>query len=189
METAPLDVYKRQLPVYTISLPIPARLTRRGVPALVWACVCAALPAAETPHGTAIEARLLTPISTYRAKKGMEIAALVATPVCADGVSVLPEGTELRGVVEQVDKVGLGLIHESAGLKLGFTRLNLPDGPEYTVEARVTGVDNARERVDRKGNIHGIRATATLSNRLGERSFFAALGHHPAAMIPLLLAE
>jgi hypothetical protein len=119
----------------------------------------------------------------------MEIAALVATPVCADGVSVLPEGTELRGVVEQVDKVGLGLIHESAGLKLGFTRLNLPDGPEYTVEARVTGVDNARERVDRKGNIHGIRATATLSNRLGERIFFAALGHHPAAMIPLLLAE
>jgi hypothetical protein len=146
------------------------------------------LAAAESPHGTPIEARLLTPISTYSAKPGMEIAAAVATPLCAGGASVLPEGTELRGVVKRVHKVGLGLVHESAGLQLEFTLLDLPDGREYTVAARLSGIDNARERVDRKGNIHGIRATATLSNRFGERIIFAVLGH-PAAMIPLFVVE
>jgi hypothetical protein len=118
----------------------------------------------------------------------MEIAAVVATPLCAGGASVLPEGTELRGVVRRVSKVGLGLVHESAGLKLEFTQLDLPDGREYAVAAHLAGIDNARERVDRKGNIHGIRATATLSNRLGERIVFAAFGH-PAAMIPLFVLE
>ena len=98
-------------------------------------------------------------------------------------------GTELRGVVKRVHKVGLGLVYESAGLSLEFTLLHLPDGREYTVSVHLAGIDNARERVDRKGNIHGIRATATLSNRLGERILFSALGHHPASMIPLLALE
>jgi hypothetical protein len=147
------------------------------------------LAAAESPHGTRIEARLLTPISTYSARPGLEIAATVATPICAGGASVLPEGTELRGVVKRVHKVGLGLVYESAGLKLEFTQLHLPDGREYTVAAHLASVDNARERVDRKGSIHGIRATATLSNRLGERILFAALGPHPVSMIPLFALE
>jgi hypothetical protein len=144
--------------------------------------------AAQTLTGTALEARLLTPISTYSAKRGMQIAAAVTTPLCAGGVRVLPAGTELRGVVKRVHKVGLGLVHESAGLELEFTQLELPDGREYTVAAHLAGIDNARERVDRKGNIHGIRATATLSNRFGERIAFAVLGH-PAAMIPLFVLE
>ncbi len=156
--------------------------------ALACACISGSLAVAETQHGLTIEARLLTPISTYSAKPGMEIAAAVATPVCAGGTSVLPEGTELRGVVKRVSKVGLGLVHESAGLQLEFTQLQLPDGPEYTVSALLSGIDNAREHVDKKGKIHGIRATATLSNRFGERIVFAAFGH-PAAMIPLFVAE
>ena len=46
----------------------------------------------------------------------------MATPLCAGGTRVLPEGTELRGVVRQVRKVGLGIVHETAGLNLEFTR-------------------------------------------------------------------
>ncbi len=166
----------------------PARLTRGSVAALACACLSGTLAAAQSPHGTAIEARLLTPISSYRAKPGMEVAAAVSTPLCAGGASVLPEGTELRGVVKRVHKVGLGLLYESAALKLEFTQLDLPDGREYAVLTHLTAIDNARERVDRKENIHGIRATATLSNRLGERMVLSAFGH-PAAMIPLLILE
>jgi hypothetical protein len=154
----------------------------------MWACLAGGLPAAESPHGTPVDARLLTPISTYTAKPGMEVSAAVATPVCAGGTAVLPEGTELRGTVKRLSKVGLGLVHESASLQLAFTQLQLPDGREYPVAARLAAIDNARERVDRNGKIHGIRATATLSNRLGERIAFAVLGH-PAAMIPLFVAE
>ncbi len=171
---------------------LPARHTRRSVTALTCALITVSLSgsidAAEMPHGTPIEARLLTPLSTYTAKPGLKIAAAVATPVCASGINALPEGTELRGVVKGVSKVGLGLIHESASLRLEFTQLHLPDGREYTVSAHLAGIDNARERVDRKGKIHGTRATATLSNRLGERLVLEAFVH-PAAMIPFYVAE
>ncbi len=161
---------------------------RRCAVPVVWACLASGLPGAEVPHGTGVEARLLTPISTYSAKPGMVVAAAVATRVCAEDAGALPEGMELRGTVKRVHRVGLGLVHESASLQLEFTQLQFPDGRAYAVAARVAGIDNARERVDRNGKIHGIRATATLSNRFGERIAFAVLGH-PAAMIPLFVAE
>ncbi|MDR3703788.1 MAG: LssY C-terminal domain-containing protein [Candidatus Sulfopaludibacter sp.] len=161
---------------------------RRCAVPLMWACLAGGLPGAEPSPGTPVEARLLTPLSTYSAKPGMKVSAAVATPMCAEGAAVLPEGTELRGTVKRVSKVGLGLVHESASLQLEFTQLEFPDGREYAVAARLAAIDNARERVDRKGKIHGIRATATLSNRFGERIAFAVLGH-PAAMIPLFVAE
>ncbi len=162
--------------------------SRRFAVPLIWAWLTGGLTGAEAPHGTPLEARLLTPISTYSAKAGMKISAAVATPLCAAGVAVLPEGTELRGTVKRVSKVGLGLVHESASLQLEFTELRFPDGREYSVTAHLASIDNARERVDRKGKVHGIRATATLSNRFGERIAFSVLGH-PAAMIPLFVAE
>jgi hypothetical protein len=49
-------------------------------------------------------------------------------------------------------------------------------------------VDNARERVDSHGAIHGIRATATLSNRAGQHLAFLVMGH-PAVMLPLFAVE
>lgn len=164
-----------------------ARLMRSGAAAIA-CCLFASVAAAQHPPSTAIEVRLLTSISTYRTRPGTEIEAAVATPLCAAGSTALPEGAELRGLVKRVGKVGLGLVHESAGLELEFTRLELPSGREYPVTAHLLAIDNARERVDRKGKIHGIRATATLSNRFGERIAFAVWGH-PAVMIPLFVAE
>ena len=118
----------------------------------------------------------------------MPISAAVVTPVCAGGANVLPEGTELRGVVKKLSRVGLGLIHESAAVQMEFAQLRFPDGREYSVTSKLAAIDNARERVDKNGKIHGIRATATLSNRFGERIAFSVLGH-PAAMVPLFVAE
>ena len=153
---------------------------------------CAIFSAAASPAApsrtTVVEARLLTPVSTYRTKAGTAIEAVVASPLCNAGEQVLPSGTVMEGFVKRVSKVGLGLVHESASLQLDFTSFHLPDGRPYEVVARLASIDNARERVDRKGKIHGIRATATLSNRIGQRIFFATFGH-PAAMIPMFLAE
>ncbi len=148
-----------------------------------------ALPlVAQTAPATAVEARLLTPVSSYSSKSGAALSALVATGVCfADG-STLPEGVMVRGTVERVHKVGLGLIRETAGMAFDFTELRLPDGRVFPVEARLRSIDNARERVDSHGAIHGIRATATLSNRAGERLAFLIMGH-PAAMLPLFAVE
>ena len=124
-----------------------------------------------------VEARLLTPISSYTAKRGDEIAAVITTPVCPGNKDALARGAILHGEVTGVHRVGLGLIYETARLRIAFDTLLLPGGGSYAVKSHLTAIDNARERVDSKGAIHGIRATATLSNRAGERLAFLAMGH------------
>jgi hypothetical protein len=148
----------------------------------------AAGSAAAAPIESTVTVRLLTSISTYRSKPGAPFEAEVTTHLCEDGGRAVPDGAIVRGALKQVHKVGIGLIHESAGLQLEFDRLILPDGRDYPIEARLLAIENARERVDRRGVIHGIRATATLSNHLTERLEFAALGH-PAALIPMFILE
>lgn len=147
-----------------------------------------AAAAPKAPAGTPVEARLLTPISSYSAKPGLQIEAAIATPVCPGGDDAMEAGPILRGVVSKVHRVGIGLLHETAGMQLEFSELLLPDGSAYPIQAHLTSIDNARESVDTHGRIHGIRATATVSNRIGQHLAFLALGH-PAAMLPLLVAE
>jgi LssY C-terminus len=148
----------------------------------------AADAAPKTPPGTPLEARLLTPISSYAARPGLQIEAAVATPVCPGGDDALEAGAILRGVVSKVHRVGMGLIHETAGMQLDFNELQLADGRVYPIQSQLTSIDNARESVDSHGKVHGIRATATVSNRIGQHIAFLALGH-PAAMLPLLAVE
>ena len=144
--------------------------------------------AAQTAMATPVEARLLTPVSSYSSKAGAPLAAIVATDVCFGDGDTLPDGATLRGTLERVHKVGLGLIHETAGMTFEFTELRMPDGRDFAVQAWLHSIDNARERVDSHGAIHGIRATATLSNRAGQHLAFLAMGH-PAFMLPLFAVE
>lgn len=150
-----------------------------------------AVPAAPlAPTTTApisITTRLVTALSSYGAKPGDPVEAVIASSVCLDGKALASPAT-LRGEVARVHAVGIGLVHETASLKLKLDQLELPDGSIYPMEARLTAVDNAREHVDRSGAIHGIRATATLSSRFASHLFFAAQGH-PALVIPALAAE
>lgn len=140
-------------------------------------------------HAAQMEARLLTPISSYTTKAGTPIEALVTTRVCAeDGVAVR-DAVVIRGTVRKVHRVGLGIVHETAGMQLEFHELHLPDGRDYPLIARLDRIENARERVDRDGMVHGIRATATLSNRVGERLFFLAVHQEPEALVPLFMVE
>ncbi len=157
----------------------------------LWLCLFLVFAAryafAAAPGASRVEARLLTPISTYSSKPGASVEAVVTTPLCQEGGS-LPEGTTVQGLVKRVRKVGLGLIHETASLEIDFETLHLPDGTDYAAPIRLVGIDNARERIDARGAIHGMRATSTLSNRLGERLVFLAFGH-PMMATPLFLAE
>src|SRR6516162_6221905 len=139
------------------------------------------------PSPTAIAARLLTPLSSYYSKPGDGIEAAIVSPVCLSGAP-LPVGTTMRGQVKRVHRVGLGIRHETAAMELAVGQLGLPDGTSYPVEARLTAIENARERVDRHGVIRGIRATDSLSSRFSSRLLFAAHAH-PAILIPALVME
>jgi LssY C-terminus len=165
------------------------RHTRRFSRYLCALLVCAASPVVSARPaipfaGTKIEARLLTPISSYNARPHMPVEAVVTTQVCAAGNNPPVSGAILRGEITKVHRVGLGLVHETALIGLDFGTLALSDTKSYPVKTRLTAIDNARERVDSHGVLHGIRATATLSNRAGERLAFLAMGH-PLAMLPL----
>jgi len=113
---------------------------------------------------------------------------VVAEPLCAQSDSSFPSGMVLRGAVKSVHRVGLGVIHETARIELEFRDAQFANGATQPIAARLVSVDNARERVDAHGVIHGIRATATLSNRVGER-LALALVSHPMGLIPLFALE
>ena len=137
---------------------------------------------------TRIKARLLTPVSTYRSKTGDSVEALVVPPACPEPLHAFPPQTVLAGHIQSVHRVGLGVAHETARLRLEFSELRLPDGSSFEIQSRLAGIDNARERVDHNGSIHGIRATDSLSSRLGSRIALEAF-EHPILLGPTLVIE
>ncbi len=78
---------------------------------------------------------------------------------------VIPAGSMISGEVEHVNRVGLGLIHETARLDLKFDKITLPNGTIFPIDASVREIDNARETVDDQGRVKGIRSTGTLGFR------------------------
>ncbi len=122
----------------------------------------------ELSAGTDVWARLSTPVSSYFSKAGSEVRAVVTEDLqCPEGV-VIPAGTLLEGQVRSVKKVGWGVRHEVAALKLQFNRLNLVDGSSLAIESRVVEVENARETL-KNGVIIGIRSTDTPQGTINSR--------------------
>jgi len=73
-------------------------------------------------------------------------------------------------------------------MDIEFHELRLPSGESYAMRARLLGVESAQEHVDRHGSVRGIRATASLSNRMSSRLFFE-MEDHPLFLIPLFVVE
>src|SRR5262249_1125672 len=93
-----------------------------------------------------------------------EVRALVIAPVELGGKTVIPLDAELQGTVYDVRRVGLGFARESAWIQLNFDSLRFPDGHQIPIMGKIASVDNAREVVDDKDRIKGIRATASMSS-------------------------
>ncbi len=121
---------------------------------------------AETlPAGTTLEIRIQQPISSYSTPAGTRITGVMISPVTDSGKILVPLGTTITGTVVAVRKVGIGFPHETARIDLRFDHIILANGKSVPISCRITEIENARESIDKKGRIQGIRATATLSNR------------------------
>ena len=120
------------------------------------------------PQGTALQIRLSTPVSSYFSHPGALVSAKLTEDVRCNGQVVLPAGTGVEGTVEYVRKVGWGIRHETAGLRLDFTRLEVPGNAAIVMKSRVTEVHDARESVS-NGLIQGIRGTDTPQGRINSR--------------------
>jgi opacity protein-like surface antigen len=136
------------------------------------ACLCVALLflacpliAQTIPAGTQLEIRIEQPVSSYSTKVGTLITGALVAPVSEGGRVIVPLGAKVHGSVASIRRVGLGFAHETAEIELRFDQLVVAGHPPLPIQVRITSIENARETVNSKGRIHGIRSTSTLSNR------------------------
>ncbi len=156
-------------------------MPRRFAALLVATATLLVLPrflSAETlPAGTRLEVRLSVATGSRISRHGDHIEAVVIAPVFVEGRLLIPQGATVSGVVESVERLGLGLKHLTAALEYAFDTVQLPDGAAIPIEARVTEVETAKERVNAQGIIGGIYPTANVSSSV---AFYA---------IPLLFVD
>lgn len=121
-----------------------------------------------SPAGLPLWIRLSNPISTYTAKPGDPVHAVLTQDLVCDEEVVLPMGAAVDGVVRSRRKVGWGIRHETAALDLEFRSASGKSGETIPLVARVEEVANARETV-RNGVIQGIRSSNTFQGRINSR--------------------
>ncbi len=126
-----------------------------------------ALGCDQLPAGQSLWIRLAAPVSTYTAKPGDPIHAILTQDLVCENEIILPMGTLIEGIVRSKRKVGWGIEHETAALKLEFNHAVGPD-VDLTLSTSVEEVENARELV-RKGVIQGIRSSDTFQGRINSR--------------------
>ena len=122
----------------------------------------------KVPAGEPLWIRLTAPISTYTAKPGDAVPAVLTQDLVCDNEIVLPMGALIDGVVRSRHKVGWGIRHETAALEIEFHRATPHAGVEVPLTARVEEVENARESVH-NGIIHGIRSSDTFQGSVNSR--------------------
>ena len=117
------------------------------------------------PPGSLVHALLLTPLDSGTTPKGTKVLAVISQPLF-DGNHrlVIPEGSELKGDVVQVEPAWH--LHHNGELRLVFHQLVPPDGLAEQVAASFEGVEtNAADHVklDSEG---GAQATDPKSRYL-----------------------
>jgi hypothetical protein len=118
--------------------------------------------------GEKVWVRLLLPVSSYSGKVGDKVQAMVIeSPTCA-GLEEIAPGTVVEGEIQSLRRVGMGLVHATAALRVNFNHLLTKDGSEIEISARVMEIDNARETV-KNGVIRGVNATDTPQGRITSR--------------------
>lgn len=139
-------------------------------PTFIYLLCSAALQAATVPAGTEIAVRLMTPLSSAKAKIADPVRVIAIAPVVISDMVALPAGTTIEGKVAAVKPATAST---AAELDIRFTS---------PVVAHISAVDNARESVDAKGVVAGIVGAETFSGRLDQglaklqsNSRFAAL--------------
>jgi len=122
--------------------------------------------AAEIPTGTRMEIRLTTAVNAATAKVAQPFEAVLIAPAVASNQIVIAAGVKLKGHIKEV-KAAVNP-DDQAVLGLAFDQIGDARGSKANLSARLVGVDNARESVDKDGRILGIIASQTGSGRLDQ---------------------
>ena len=134
---------------------LPSGLVRRLAFLYLMCTAAVALGCEQLPAGQTLWVRLSSPISTYTAKVGDPVHAVLTQDVVCGNDVLLPMGAPVDGVVRSKRKVGWGIRHETAALELEFNQVTVGPGSVVPITARVEEVENAREQV-KNGVIRGV---------------------------------
>ncbi len=124
------------------------------------------LSAQDLPAGAALEARLSIATGSRISHPGEPIEATIIAPASAGGRILIPDGSVVSGVIENVSRIGLGLKHITATIGYNFDALRLRNGETVRIKSQVVEVETAKERVDVTGTVHGIHPIASVSSML-----------------------
>jgi len=142
-------------------------------------CATASLACEAVPSGETVWVRLTTPVSSYSAKIGDPLQAVVTEEVVCGNSTIIPVGAHVEGTVQSVRKVGLGIRHETAALRLAFNQVSVVSGELIPITTTIVSVDNAREQVS-NGVVHGINSTYTPQGRITSRlKYLPSLNPYP----------
>ncbi|HLK20557.1 MAG TPA: LssY C-terminal domain-containing protein [Bryobacteraceae bacterium] len=133
---------------------------------IAWLLFVAAASSGEIPTGTRIEIRLTSAVNSAKAKVDDKFDAIIIAPVVAQDQIAISAGVKLKGHIQEVKAVVNP--DDQAVLGLAFDEISDTNGKRANLAARVAGVDNARESVDKDGRILGIIASQTGSGRLDQ---------------------
>jgi len=122
----------------------------------------------QIPAGYTLWIRLAEQVSTYTAKAGDPVHAVLLQDVVCGNEVIAPMGTPVEGVVRAKHKVGWGMRYETALLELEFTEIKVAPDSAIQISARVEEVENAREHV-KNGVIHGVMSNDTFQGRVNSR--------------------
>jgi hypothetical protein len=120
----------------------------------------------RVPAGTQLQVRLTNSIGSFSSHVGSPVNAVLIAPLMLDGREILSPGMMFSGQIKSVTRVGYGVRHETASLRLEFDHLILPDGERMPMASQVIRVDNGREKVNSSGLIQGIRSTGSIAYRV-----------------------
>ncbi len=89
--------------------------------------------------GSVVHALLKTPLSSESSPRGAAVEAVMTVPLLTDNHLILPEGTLLKGSVQQVQPARR--LHRNGQLRIIFHEVAPPDSAERKVEASLEGVE------------------------------------------------
>ena len=97
---------------------------------------------APPPSGSAVHARLVTPLNSSTSKKGDTVEALITEPLVVSDHLILPEGSVIRGSVMQVQPARR--LARNGQLRILFHEVAPPDGVARKVVTSLEGVAVAK---------------------------------------------